>query len=52
MGDGFISAGIDYHAYERGEQGYFKDSPPPDLNEMAQILKSIIVYPAGVTMNA
>lgn len=37
-----ISAGLDYNAYQRGEQGYFKCSPAPQLEVMAGILSRLI----------
>jgi hypothetical protein len=40
--DGIISAGHDYNAYLRGDQGYFKCSPPPGLEETADALTRVI----------
>ncbi len=47
--DAIITAGLDHQAFLEGKQGYFKESFPPDLDEMADILTRVIKYPVGVT---
>ncbi len=47
--DAIITAGRDYAAFQRGKQGYFKMSPPPDLDDIAAVLGRVIVHPIGVT---
>jgi hypothetical protein len=45
--DAMISAGTDYPAYRRGEQGYWKDSSAPRLEETAGLLEWLIAQYQG-----
>ena len=40
-----ITAGLDWDAYSNGQQGYFKESPAPDLDQMVKLLSELMDHP-------